>query len=744
MKKETYNVTGMSCASCSASIEKTLNKIDGIKASVNLATEKVNVEFDEKEYNFDKIKEIVESIGFSVNQEKIVNREELYEEGISKLKNKLLISTIFVIPLLYVAMGHMMDLWLPAIINPHHDNYLNFAFIQIILTIPILWAGRNFFIKGYKNLIHKVPSMDSLIAIGVTAAVGYGLFATYKIFQGHKEFAMDLYFESAGVIITLILLGKLLEAKTKGQTSSAIKKLIGLQPKTATIISDDGSEKSVEIDMLKIGDIIIVKPGEKIPVDGIVTKGFTSIDEAMLTGESIPVEKIIDSKVFSGSINKNGTIEFKATQVGENTILSQIIKIVEEAQGSKAPISRMADIISGYFVPIVIFISIITGIAWYISGAGLIASLTFFISVLVIACPCALGLATPTAIMVGTGKGAENGILIKSGEALEWAHKIDTIVFDKTGTITKGEPIVTDFITYDYSDDIDKNKLLHLISSAEKKSEHPLSDAIVKYAKDKKILFSDDVIFQSMPGYGIKATVDGIQMFIGNQKLMNSKDIDISIAMEKYEILSEEGKTVMFIAVNDKLRGIIAVSDTLKETSKTGVEKLHKMGIKVIMLTGDNEKTANYIAKQVGIDEVIAEILPFQKAGTIKKLQEKGKFVAMVGDGINDSPALAKANVGIAMGNGTDIAIESADIILMKNDIRAVAKAIELSRVTIRNIKQNLFWAFIYNVIGIPFAAGIFYALFNGPKLNPMLAAFAMSFSSVSVLLNSLRLKLFK
>nr|MBP6103436.1 copper-translocating P-type ATPase [Leptotrichiaceae bacterium] len=562
--------------------------------------------------------------------------------------------------------------------------------------------------------------------------------------QGYKEFAMDLYFESAGVIITLILLGKLLEAKTKGQTSSAIKKLIGLQPKTATIIDTNGNERSIAIDMLKIGDIIIVKPGEKIPVDGAVTQGFTSIDEAMLTGESIPVEKTISSKVFGGSINKNGTIEFKATQVGENTILSQIIKIVEEAQGSKAPISRMADIISGYFVPIVIVIAIVTGVAWYISGSGLIGSLAFFISVLVIACPCALGLATPTAIMVGTGKGAENGVLIKSGEALELAHKIDTIVFDKTGTITKGEPVVTDFIAYDSFGNANKNELLRLISSAEKKSEHPLSDAIVKYAKDEKILFSDNVTFQSMPGYGIKATVDGIQMFIGNQKLMNSKDVDIAIALEKYEELSDEGKTVMFIAISDKLCGIIAVSDTLKETSKTGINQLHKMGIKVIMLTGDNEKTANYIAKQVGIDEVIAEILPFQKAGTIKKLQEEGKFVAMVGDGINDSPALAKANVGIAMGNGTDIAIESADIILMKNDIRAVAKAIELSRATIRNIKQNLFWAFIYNVIGIPFAAGIFYALFNGPKLNPMLAAFAMSFSSVSVLLNSLRLKLFK
>ncbi len=741
MKKDTYNVTGMSCASCSASIEKTLNKIDGIKASVNLATEKLSVEYDESKYDFLKIKEIIESIGFSINTDNNVDREMLYEDTISKLYKKLLLSIAFVIPLLYISMGHMLGFWLPNIINPSKGNYINFALIQIILTIPILWAGKDIIIKGYRNLIKKIPSMDSLIAIGVTASVLYGIFATVRIIQGYKEYSMDLYFESAGVIITLILLGKLLEAKTKGQTSTAIKKLIKLQPKIATIIDNSGKEINIEIDKLKIGDRILVKPGEKVPVDGIVLKGFTSIDESMLTGESIPVEKVIDNKVFAGSINKNGTIEFKATQVGNNTILSQIIKIVEEAQGSKAPISRMADVISGYFVPIVIIIAVITGIAWYLSGAGLIESLTFFISVLVIACPCALGLATPTAIMVGTGKGAENGILIKSGEALELAHKIDTVVFDKTGTITKGEPVVTNFILYN---GLDEKEILRLVSSAEKKSEHPLSEAIVKYAKNQKIEFIDDLVFNSMPGYGIKAIIDDKQLFIGNEKLMNSKDIDISYASKEYENLSNQGKTVIFISNNEILYGIIAVSDTLKETSKIGIENLHKIGIKVIMLTGDNNKTAKYIADQVNIDEVIAEVLPFQKSGIIKRIQESGKIVAMVGDGINDSPALAKADVGIAMGNGTDIAIESADIILMKNDIRAVSKAIELSRATIRNIKQNLFWAFIYNIIGIPFAAGIFYALFNGPRLNPMVAAFAMSFSSVSVLLNSLRLKLFK
>ena len=688
MKKETYNVTGMSCASCSASIEKTLNKIDGIKASVNLATEKVNVEFDEKEYNFDKIKEIVESIGFSVNQEKIVNREELYEEGISKLKNKLLISTIFVIPLLYVAMGHMMDLWLPAIINPHHDNYLNFAFIQIILTIPILWAGRNFFIKGYKNLIHKVPSMDSLIAIGVTAAVGYGLFATYKIFQGHKEFAMDLYFESAGVIITLILLGKLLEAKTKGQTSSAIKKLIGLQPKTATIISDDGSEKSVEIDMLKIGDIIIVKPGEKIPVDGIVTKGFTSIDEAMLTGESIPVEKIIDSKVFSGSINKNGTIEFKATQVGENTILSQIIKIVEEAQGSKAPISRMADIISGYFVPIVIVIAIVTGVAWYISGSGLIGSLAFFISVLVIACPCALGLATPTAIMVGTGKGAENGVLIKSGEALELAHKIDTIVFDKTGTITQGVfevcgihgtncasgscPVVSGHPVYTKEEE----QLLEYAALAECHSTHPISVSLQK-AYGRKLDVDRVTDVQEIGGHGVIATVDGHRVAAGNDKLMKKEKI-------AYRNCSCTG-TIVHLAVDGVYAGHILISDMIKPNAAAAMQALKNSGVhRLVMLTGDDDRVAQQVAGEVGITEVHSQLLPADKVSEVEKLlqtREEKSTVAFVGDGINDAPVLSRVDVGIAMGAlGSDAAIEAADVVLMDDDPLKIAKAIRIAR----------------------------------------------------------------
>ena len=582
--------------------------------------------------------------------------------------------------------------------------------------------------------------MDSLIAMGASAAIIYSLYATYMTITVDPEYHMNLYFESAGTIITLILLGKLLEARTKGQTSSAIKKLIGLQPKKAKII-ENGVEKEVLIENIKVGDIIVVKPGEKIAVDGKIVNGNTSVDESMITGESIPVSKNIGDKVIGGSINKNGSIQFEATEIGKDTVLSQIIKLVEEAQGSKAPISRMADIVAGYFVPIVIMIATITGIVWFISGSGLTAALTFFISVLVIACPCALGLATPTSIMVGTGKGAENGILIKSGEALETAHKIKTVVLDKTGTITKGKPVLTDLKVYN---SFNENEILQLAASAENNSEHPLAEAIVNGAKERNIEFKQYDKFRAMPGYGIRATIDEKEIQIGNRKLMASRKISTETAEKDYEILSNEGKTPMFISVNNELAGLIAVADVVKETSKEAVEKMHKLGLKVIMLTGDNEKTAKYIAKEVGIDRVIAEILPFQKSEEVKKLQEAGEFVAMVGDGINDSPALAQANVGIAIGSGTDVAIESADIVLIRNDLNDVAGAIALSKATITNIKENLFWAFFYNVIGIPFAAGIFYAFFNGPKLDPMIAAFAMSLSSVSVLMNALRLKFFK
>ena len=740
MKTENYTVTGMSCAACANAVEKALNKNTDISASVNIATEKLNIEYDEKKYNFDKIREIVESAGYGLVEDMTEDKKlELYQEKITSLKNRLILAVVFVVPLLYISMGHMLGATLPEFLNPK-VNPLNFALAQFVLTLPIIYAGRDFFSHGFKNLVRKSPTMDSLIAIGATAAVLYGIYATFRIVTVDPEAHMDLYYESAGTIITLILFGKLLEAKTKGQTSSAIKKLIGLQPKKAKII-ENGVEKEVLIENLKVGDIVIVKPGEKIAVDGRIVEGATSVDESMLTGESLPVSKKVGDKVVGGSINKNGSIRFEATEIGKNTVLSQIIKLVEEAQGSKAPISRMADIVAAYFVPIVIGIAIITGIAWFLSGSGLVTALSFFIAVLVIACPCALGLATPTSIMVGTGKGAENGILIKSGEALETAYKIKTVVFDKTGTITKGKPILTDLIAYGK---YNENELLKIAASVENDSEHPLAEAIVNEAKEKNIEIKPYEKFRAMPGYGIRATFEGKEVQIGNRKLMENRKINVEISQKDYDILSNEGKTPMYISIDNELAGLVAVADVIKETSKEAIEKLKKMGIKTIMLTGDNEKTAKFIAKQVGIDDVISEVLPYQKSQKVKELQEKDEFVAMVGDGINDSPALAQANVGIAIGNGTDVAIESADIVLIRNDLRDVAGAIALSKATITNIKENLFWAFFYNVLGIPFAAGIFYAFFNGPKLDPMIAAFAMSFSSVSVLGNALRLKFFK
>ena len=744
MKKENYTVTGMSCAACALAVEKAVNKKEGIDATVNLATEKMSVSFDESKYDFDKIREIVEKSGYGL-LEKVSEDEkvQMYQDKIKEMKNKLILAVIFSIPLLYISMGHhMLGAPVPSFLN-HKAHPVNFALAQLVFVIPIIYAGRDFFIHGIKNIFRKAPNMDSLIAMGSGAALIYSIISTIRAIidpaHAHK-YAMDLHYESAGIIVTLISLGKLLEARTKGQTSSAIKKLIGLQPKKAKII-ENGVEKEVLIEKLKVGDIVVAKPGEKIAVDGVVVEGSTSVDESMLTGESLPVTKNVGDKVVGGSINKNGSIRFKATEIGKNTMLSQIIKLVEEAQGSKAPISRMADTVAKYFVPIVMGIALITGISWYISGSGLVSALSFFISVLVIACPCALGLATPTSIMVGTGKGAENGILIKSGEALETTYKIKTVVFDKTGTITVGKPVLTDFKVYGNHNE---NELLQLAASVENHSEHPLAEAIVKGAKDKNIELKKYDKFRALPGYGIRATIDGKEIQIGNKKLMDNKKIDITISDKDYDVLSNQGKTPMYMSIDNELVGLIAVADVIKPTSKEAIDKLHKLGVKAIMLTGDNQKTAEYIAKQVGINTVVSEVLPYQKSEEVKKLQEKDEFVAMVGDGINDSPALAQANVGIAIGSGTDVAIESADIILIRNDLRDVANAIALSKATITNIKENLFWAFFYNVLGIPVAAGILYAFFNGPKLDPMIAAFAMSFSSVSVLLNALRLKLFK
>lgn len=580
--------------------------------------------------------------------------------------------------------------------------------------------------------------MDSLIAIGTSAAVLYGIYAIYQIWNGHVEYVHDLYVESAGTIIALILLGKYLEAVAKGKTSEAIKKLMGLAPKTATVIQD-GREIILPIDEVEPGDIILVKPGEKIPVDGVVVEGRTSVDESMLTGESIPVEKHVGSKVVGASINKNGTIQFRAEKVGKDTVLAQIIRLVEEAQGSKAPIAKMVDIISGYFVPIVIAIAITAGLAWYLSGQSAAFSLTIFTSVLVIACPCALGLATPTAIMVGTGKGAEHGVLIKGGEALETAHKIKTIVFDKTGTLTEGKPVVTDIIT---AEGADETELLRLSASAEKGSEHPLGEAIIKKAEERNLELLQPENFEALPGRGIRVSIQGRNMLLGNKKLMDEKGVRITL-QDKSDRLAEEGKTPMFIAIDGELAGIIAVADVLKASSRHAIDVLHKMGIEVVMITGDNKRTAQAIARQAGIDRVLAEVLPQDKADAVRELQEEGRKVAMVGDGINDAPALAQADIGIAIGSGTDVAMESADIVLMRSDLMDVPTAIQLSKQTIRNIKQNLFWAFAYNTAGIPIAAGLLY-LFGGPLLNPMIAAAAMAFSSVSVLTNALRLKRFK
>ncbi len=626
---------------------------------------------------------------------------------------------------------------LPKIIDPM-VNPMNFAVFQIILTVPVMAIGYKFYLIGFKNLIKLSPNMDSLIAVGTSAAFLYSVFGMYKIATGDTSYAMHLYFEAAVTILTLITLGKYLEAISKGKTSEAIKKLMGLAPKTATIIRE-GNEIVIPIDEVVVGDIILVKPGEKLPVDGEVIEGSTAIDESMLTGESIPVEKIVGSNVIGASINKTGFIKYKATKVGGDTALSQIIKLVEDAQGSKAPIAKMADVISAYFVPIVIGLAIFSAIAWLIAGETPVFALTIFISVLVIACPCALGLATPTAIMVGTGKGAENGVLIKGGEALEITHKINTIVFDKTGTITEGKPVVTDIV----SRGKENNILLALAASAEKGSEHPLGEAIVRAAIEKNIELKSLENFNAIPGHGIEVVIENESILLGNLKLMKERSIDIGELRGEADRLANEGKTPMFIAINNSLEGIIAVADTVKPSSINAIKELHNMGIKVAMITGDNKKTAEAIAKQVGIDIVLSEVLPEDKANEVKKLQGKDDKVAMVGDGINDAPALAQADIGIAIGSGTDVAIESADIVLMRSDLMDVIVAIKLSKATIRNIKQNLFWAFGYNVLGIPVAMGVLH-IFGGPLLNPMIAAAAMSLSSVSVLANALRLKKFK
>ena len=741
-------IGGMTCASCVKAVERAVKKIDGVEnVQVNLATEKASISYKAEKVKLYEIKGAIEKAGFKVlevEKKQSVDEDKLRKEKeMNTLLVKFIISAIFAVPLFYIAMGTMIPapigpLPVPEIINPN-VNPLNFALVQLFLTIPIIIAGNKFFSKGVKSMVAKAPTMDSLITIGSSAALIYSLYSLYLVANGDAMAVHHMYFESAGVIITLVLLGKYFESRAKGKTGEAIKKLMGLSPKTAIIIKND-KEIEIPIEEVEVGDIIIVKPGSKIPVDGIVIEGHTSVDESMLTGESIPVEKNVGSSVVGASINKNGTIRFRAEKVGSDTAISQIIKLVEDAQGSKAPIAKLADIIAGYFVPVVVVIAIVSGLAWFIAGKGTVFSLTVFIAVLVIACPCALGLATPTAIMVGTGKGAENGILIKGGEALETTHKINTIVFDKTGTITEGKPVVTDIITYG---EITEEELIKVAASAEKSSEHPLGEAIVRDCEEKNLEFYKLDKFMAIPGHGIEVVINGSDILLGNKKLMNSKNIDLVDLEETSDRLASEGKTPMYIGINNKIAGIIAVADVVKENSAKAIKKLHDMGIEVAMITGDNKKTAAAIANQVGIDRVLAEVLPQDKSSEVKKLQEEGKFVAMVGDGINDAPSLAQADIGIAIGSGTDVAMESADIVLMRSDLLDVPTAIRLSKSTMTNIKENLFWAFGYNVIGIPVAAGVLY-LFGGPLLNPVIAALAMAFSSTSVLLNALRLKRFK
>jgi Cu+-exporting ATPase len=741
----TIPIGGMTCAACAQRVEKAIAKLEGItKVSVNLATEKATVEYDSQIIRLSAIKQCIEKTGYKALEidKNTVDEDKLRKEKeIKTLWTKFIIATAFGIPLLYFAMIPMLSWWpfpVPKALNPMLFP-LRFALLQISLVTPIIIAGYRFYTVGFKALFQRSPNMDSLVAIGTSAAIIFSIYNTYEIMNGNFKAVESLYYETAGVIIALILLGKSLEAVSKGKTSEAIKKLMGLAPKTAIIIEND-KEVEVPIDEVEIGDIILVKPGEKIPVDGVVLEGNTSIDEAMLTGESMPVDKKAGDKVFAASINKNGMIKFKATKVGSDTALAQIIKLVEDAQGSKAPIAQMADIVSGYFVPIVCGLAILAFLAWFLTGQSLAFSLTIFISVIVIACPCALGLATPTAIMVGTGKGAENGILIKGGEALETTHKINTIVFDKTGTITEGKPEVTDILTTSV---VTRERLLQIAASGEKGSEHPLGEAIVRGAEKEKLEFKKVEQFEAIPGHGIEVVIDGINVLIGNKKLMDNRNIDLQELKDSSDILAGEGKTPMYVAMENKLAGIIAVADVVKESSAKAIRKLQSMGIEVAMITGDNRKTAEAIAKQVGIDRVLAEVLPQDKSNEVKKLQAEGKKVCMVGDGINDAPALVQADIGIAIGSGTDVAMESADIVLMRSDLMDVPTAINLSKSTIRNIKQNLFWAFGYNVAGIPIAAGILH-LFGGPLLNPIFAAAAMAFSSVSVVSNALRLKRFK
>ena len=753
--KQKFNVTGMTCSACSAHIEKSLSKTEGVnQIAVNLLANNMQVDYDETKLTEQDISRLVEDAGYTAapaNSKKSAKeiaapRENLTLKEAQEKKHQFFFSLVFLLPLFYLSMAKMLKFPLPSMFSGM-PNMLPYVFTQFLLALPIVYFNRNYFITGFRSLWKRSPNMDSLIAVGSSAALLYGIYAIYQVgyalgvgdFELAMQFSMDLYFESAATILTLITMGKWLEARSKSRTSEAISKLMDLAPKTATVLRDGGEEEISVSDVIP-GDIVIVRPGQSVPVDGIITEGNSAVDEAALTGESMPVEKQIGDKLIAATVNKNGYLQFRATRVGDDTTLAQIIRLVEEASSSKAPISKLADQVSAIFVPTVMAISLLATIVWLLLGYPFDFALSIGIAVLVISCPCALGLATPVAIMVGTGKGAENGILIKSAEALEMAHTIDTVILDKTGTVTEGKPRVTDLLTLG---SVSSEELLQKAAAVEAKSEHPLAEAILLLSKEKGISIPNAADFQVTPGQGISAVVNGKLISAGNLKMMQALAVETAALVSQADAFAEDGKTPLYFAEENQLLGIIAVADVVKPTSAAAIAALKKLGIDVVMLTGDNQRTAAAIQRKTGIDRVVAEVLPQDKEQEIRKLQAQGKVVAMIGDGINDAPALARANVGIAIGAGTDVAIESADIVLMKSDLLDAVTAIELSKAVIRNIKQNLFWAFLYNILGIPLAAGVFYSLL-GWKLNPMFAAAAMSFSSVSVVTNALRLKLFR
>ncbi|HEN0954195.1 TPA: copper-translocating P-type ATPase [Streptococcus agalactiae] len=741
-RKETFLIDGMTCASCALTIEKAVNKLDHVdSAVVNLATEKMTVTFDDTTLSPNVIEECVSESGYEASlfkEETSKSQSERHQLAIEKMWHRFWMSAVATIPLLYISMGPMINLWLPSFLMPDKGP-LNYGMIQLLLTLPVMYFGRIFYQNGFKELFKRHPNMDSLVAIATTAAFIYSLYGLYEILQGDIHYAHQLYFESVAVILTLITLGKYFEILSKGRTSASIEKLLTLSAKEARVIKD-GEDYMVPLDKVKIGETILVKPGEKIPLDGHVVAGESSIDESMLTGESIPVEKKVGSKVYGASINGQGSLTIFVEKEAGGSLLSQIINLVEAAQTSKAPIANLADKVSGVFVPFVIVIAILSGLSWYlILGQSFAFSLKIMIAVLVIACPCALGLATPTAIMVASGKAAENGILFKGGEVLEKAHHIDTIVFDKTGTLTKGKPEVVAIKTYGG----DKEEFLGQVASVEKLSNHPLSQTIVNKAKEKELPLREVMAFKNILGYGLSATINGKTMLVGNANLMTKNDVNLDLAKADIEIAQEEAQTVVYVSENGVLSGLITLTDQLKTDSQETVKQLQRLGFNLVLLTGDNKASADAIAQKLGITTVVSEVLPDQKANVILELKEKGGQIAMVGDGINDAPALASSDVGISMSSGTDIAIESADIVLMKPELTDLLKAMTISKQTIQIIKENLFWAFFYNVLAIPVAMGVLH-LFGGPLLNPMLAGLAMAFSSVSVVLNALRLKVLK